>query len=364
MNQLETQNSKLETESTLAWASRLRNVATVLVIAIHVAAPVAHEYPDLNSSIWWAGNWWDAWGRPSVNLFVMLSGFLLFSKNYSTGVFLRKRFVRVLIPALAWMVMYLVYDHQVNQDPGSLRDALARLVEGPVYYHLWFIYLILGLYLMYPILSPWVRQAQESDFRYFFAVCILGTWVYKILEVFFGLKIGLYFELYTNQVGHFVLGYYLGHKVAKGEKSSHPGIEPWRLNARQLTRLGWVLVVLMGGCTAMGTYWHSIAHGTFQTFFYDYLTPATTLGAVGWMLLARHSWNSRPLLEVESLFAAASFGIYLAHVIVMIWLSECGYWHSKAHPVKAIPIVISMSVLLSFIFVLIIRALPFGKKIT
>ena len=361
VKQVETRNSKVETP--LPWASRLRNVATVLVIAIHVSAPVAQEHPDLNSSIWWAGNLWDALGRPSVNLFVMLSGFLLFDKSYSTGVFLKKRFIRVLIPSLFWMLIYLVYGHIANNDPTTLKAALIKLVEGPVHYHLWFVYLILGLYLMYPILRPWVQQARERDYWYFFAICILGTWVYKILVAFWGIKIGLYFELYTNQIGHFVLGYYLGNKVAAGAGNPHPCIEPWAFSRRQLIALGWTLVVVGMGATALGSYWHSTAQGGFQPFFYDYLTPTVTIGAVGWMLLARHSWNNRPLLEVESLFAAASFGIYLAHVIVMDWLSECGYWHSKVHPLKAIPIVVAMVVLLSFTFVLLLRAIPYGKKI-
>ena len=49
--------------------------------------------------------------------------------------------------------------------------------------------------------------------------------------------------------------------------------------------------------------------------------------------------------------------------MVMDWLGECGYWHSKVHPVKAIPIVVAMVVLLSFTFVLLLRALPYGKKV-
>lgn len=348
----------------LLWASRLRNAATVLVIAIHVSAPVAHEYPDLNTSIWWAGNWWDALGRPSVNLFVMLSGFLLFEKTYPIGLFLQKRFVRVLIPAFAWMLVYLFYGHLANNDPADVKAALIKLVEGPVHYHLWFIYLILGLYLMYPVLRPWVQQARERDYWYFFTLCIVGTWLYKILVAFWGIKIGLYFELYTNQLGHFVLGYYLGNKVAADTPATHPGISPWSLSRRQLVRLGWGLIVLSTSATALGGFWHSTAQGSFQPFFYDYLTPTVTLGAVGWMLVARHSWNQRPLLELESLFAAASFGIYLGHVLVMDWLSECGYWHSKIHPAKAIPIVVALCVLLTFTFVLLLRTLPLGKKIT
>ncbi len=347
----------------LPWADRLRNAATVLVIAIHVAAPVVQEYPDFNTTHWWSGNFWNSLGRPAVNLFVMLSGFLLFGKQDSTGTFLRKRFTRVLIPSLFWMLIYMIYGHIANNDPATASQILPKLIRGPVHYHLWFIYLILGLYLMYPVLRPWVQQAKESEFRYFFLLCIVGTWGYKILITFLDIKIGLSLELFTNQLGHFVLGFYLGNKVAAGEQAPVPGIAPWPLTRRQLVALGWALIACGTAATALGGYWHSSSAGVFQPFFYDYLTPTVTTSAVGWLLLARHSWNKRPLLEVESLFAAASFGIYLAHVIVIDWLGECGYWHSKSHAARTIPVMIGMVTVFSFTVVLLIRALPFGKKI-
>ncbi|MCC6461453.1 MAG: acyltransferase family protein [Saprospiraceae bacterium] len=354
----------IPTSAPLLWADRLRNWATVLVIIIHLSAPIAHQFPDFDTWQWWAGNWWDALGRPAVNLFVMLSGFLLLSKDYPTIPFLQKRLTRVLIPALFWMGIYLIYGHLAKNDPPSLGQALLKIVQGPVHYHLWFIYLILGLYLMYPVLRPWVRQAREQDFWYFFVVCMLGTWFMKLFYVFFGVKIGLHFELFTNQVGHFVLGYYLGHKVLAGETTEAPGIAPWRWSKRGVLLLGWGLAIGGTVATALGGYWHGKAAGVFQTYFYDYLTPNVTLAAAGWLLVARHSWNRRPLLEIEQEFSAASFGIYLAHVLVLDWWSQCGYWHSVTYAAKAIPILVSMVTLTTFSAVLLIRALPGGKKIT
>ena len=346
------------------WADRLRNLATILVITIHVSAPVSHTYTDFDTWHWWAANWLDALGRPSVNLFVMLSGFLLLGKDYPTGSFLKKRFTRVLIPALAWMPAYLLYGHIAHNDPATLPQALEKMVEGPVHYHLWFIYLILGLYLTYPILRPWVRQAQERDYWYFFAVCALGTWIYKFLSVFFEVRIGLYFELFTNQLGHFVLGYYLGNKALAGETPAVQGISAWRFSRRQVLWLAWALVIGGTVATAAGGYWHSVSKGAFQPYFYDYLTINVTLPAAGWLLLARYAWNGRPLLEVEQKFAAASFGIYLAHVFVMDWWAQCGYWHSVAHPAKTLPIIIALVSITTFMAILFIQALPGGKKIT
>ncbi len=346
---------------TFFWADRLRNIATVLVIAIHIAAPIAHGYPDINTWWWWAGNWWNALARPAVPLFVMLSGFLLLSKDYELPVFLKKRFSRIVVPALFWMCIYMLYNFIAKGDPATILDALKKIVTGPVHYHLWFIYLIIGLYLVYPILRPWIKSASERDLLYFLILCMLATWVYKILLVFGNVSIGIYFELANNNCGYFVLGYYLGTKTASDDLQR---VMPWRFTRQQLFRMSLGLIVLGTASTAILSYWFSIAKGQNFTFFYDYLTPNVSISAIGWFMLLKAGFNTSPLLDIEKEFAAASFGIYFVHVLVIDWWAQCGYWHSKFHPMIGIPVVIGLVAIMSFLLIAFLRVLPGGKKVT
>jgi surface polysaccharide O-acyltransferase-like enzyme len=347
------------------WADRLRNIATVMVIAIHLAAPIAFEYPDLNTSWWWTGNIINSMTRPGVPLFVMLSGFLLLSKDYDLIDFLKRRFSRVIIPALFWMSYYLYNNHLSNNKPANLKEGLLELVSGPVHYHIWFIYLIIGLYLIYPILRPWVRQASERDLIYFLLLCMFATWFYKPLYHFTGQKIGVYFELLSNNCGHFVLGYYLGQKTCR---SSHSGtLSPWPCTDRQLGFIGLALVVLGTLATSLASYWLNIGRGdsvTFDVIFYDYLMPNVGIGAIGWFLMAKQWLNNPPLKPFEAAFTAASFGIYFVHVRVLDWWAYLGFWHSRWHPLKGLPILIIQITLISFVVIALIRCLPGGKKIT
>ncbi len=343
------------------WADRLRNIATVLVIAIHISAPIAHGYADINTWWWWAGNWWNSLGRPSVPLFVMLSGYLLLSKDYALGNFLKKRFSRIVIPALFWMGIYMLYSFIAKGEPATWWDVIKIIVTGPVHYHLWFIYLIIGLYLIYPILRPWVKSASERDLLYFLTLCAIGTWVYKTLLVFGNMSIGIYFELASNNAGYFVLGYYLGTKSAADDEKLNM---PWRFNRQQLSRISLVLVIAGTVSTALLTYWGSSLKGQNFTFFYDYLTPNVSISAIGWFMFVKTTFNNRPLLDIEKDFASASFGIYFVHVLVIDWWSQCGYWHSKFHPMKGIPILIALVAIMSFLVIAFVRSLPGGKKIT
>lgn len=347
----------------LRWADRLRNLATVMVITIHVAAPIAAGRTDYDSSWWWWGNIYNSLSRASVPLFVMLSGFLLFSKDYPLVPFLKRRFTRVLIPALFWMLAYMIYASQVEGQPASLAVALRSLVEGPVYYHLWFIYLILGLYMTYPILKPWVQRASEVEFRYFFLLCILGTWVLKAMLTFLHFGIGLYIELFTNNAGYFVLGYYLGVKPFDAPTAT--GIRAWSVGPKRLVWLAVALIVAGTSITAIGSWWGCKTYGnTYFPYFYDYLTPGVGGAAIGCFLLARLTFNGPALTEFEAKFAESSFGIYFIHVFMMIWWSAAGFWHSRGPAISCVPIIVGIISLSSFLAIMFLRALPGGDKVT
>jgi len=364
------QKSAVVTSTPSAWPDRLRNLATFLVILIHASAPVAHaEGSDFNSSWWWAGNFWNSLSRPAVPLFVMLSGYLLLGKDYPLPDFLKRRFSRVVIPAVFWMLVYSFYNHLSKGNPATLGAALKGVVTGPVHYHFWFIYLIIGLYLVYPILRPWVRSASNRDFFYFFALSALGTWGYKFLYTFCQMPIGVYFELFTNNCGYFVLGYFLGARVfiedgTETAQEENSGALDGRILLPRY--VPWLLI----GLGTMGTMVFSYVLNTFfwnghtQVYFYDYLTPNVAFSAMGWFLLAKMAFNSKPLLDIERDFTAASFGIYFAHVLVMDWWGRTGYWHSMAHPFFVGPMLAILIACLTFLVISLLRVLPGGQRIT
>jgi surface polysaccharide O-acyltransferase-like enzyme len=348
----------------IVWADRLRNAATVLVVVVHAAASVAQKDADYYSSEWWAGAWWNALGRPAVPLFVMLSGFLLLGKDYPLPDFLKRRFVRVLVPSLFWMAIYTFYDYHSHGTPNTWTGAFRGLLQGPVYFHLWFIYLIIALYLLYPLLRPWVKQATDRDFWYFFILFAIGAWGYKIMDRFWGYHPGLYMDMFTNHIGTFVMGYYFGHKPFAGETAKGP-LAPWRYTARQMLPVALTLIVWGTVATAVGAHWAGTTYGpAFNPFFFDYLTPNVGIATIGWFLLARVAWNSPALFAFEVAFAEASFGIYFAHVIIMDWWAESGYWHSKYHPARCIPVVTGLIALMTFVVVALLRSFPGGKRVT
>lgn len=124
----------------------------------------------------------------------MLTGMFLLPVREETGPFYKKRMMRVLVPFVVWSFLYTIFpwltglvglDSSIltrmfayaGESPSqSLGDSLHNLWMIPFNFHtytvhLWYIYMLLGLYLYLPFFSAWVKQASKKQIRIF-----LGLW--------------------------------------------------------------------------------------------------------------------------------------------------------------------------------------------
>ena len=112
--------------------------------------------------------------RACVPLFVVASSYLQFPVHYPTGEFFRRRLVRVLIPLVVWSLVYAF----VWGDPvQNLKDLALNFNYSAG--HLWFVYMLLGVYLIMPLLSPWAEKVGKKELLLF-----LGIWLFSTIIPF------------------------------------------------------------------------------------------------------------------------------------------------------------------------------------
>lgn len=119
--------------------------------------------------------------RASVALFVVASSYLLFPLHYTSTEFVRKRAVRVLIPFLFWTVVYALVWGETIRDLGDLLLNF-NYAAG----HLWFVYMLIGLYALMPLLSPWAEKVQKTELRVYLAIWLFTTTIPSLLCSPFG----------------------------------------------------------------------------------------------------------------------------------------------------------------------------------
>ena len=145
----------------------LRVLAMTGVICIHVSGGQFYNLP-VDSPAWQAMNLWDGLARWAVPMFAMVSGavFLDPQRRVSARSLFQKYIPRIILAFLVWSALYAAIHCQ-----GSPRVFVTRLLRG--HYHLWYLYMLAGFYLIVPILRR--ITASERLTWYFLALSAVFT---------------------------------------------------------------------------------------------------------------------------------------------------------------------------------------------
>lgn len=287
----------------LVYADVLRLFAILAVVFLHVSARAlvkAHAF----SAVWWAGNLFDSLSRWSVPVFVMISGALLLGtiRDESVSEFLNRRFRKILIPFFSWSGVYLVFRTTILHEHFDLMECGKYLSKEPAFYHLWFMYVILGLYLITPLLRVMLKQAQDADLRYFLSLWLLFACILPLSANLTGITLGIPMEFVTGYVGYFLLGHYLHQRPALPKS--------WLLSA-----------FILGALLTLGGTWALTLkkHGFLDQVLFSYFSPNVVLMAIalyGWFQGQSFptSWSGDSWVKQLS---GCSFGIYLCHPLIL-----------------------------------------------
>lgn len=139
-----------------AWIDWMRIAACLMVFIVHSTEPFYLGGDGAliltNTDAFWA-SFFDSFVRACVPLFIVASSYLQFPLHCSAGDFFRKRAVRILIPFIIWS---LVYAFAFGEPVSNLKDLLLNFNYAAG--HLWFVYMLCGIYLLMPLLSPWAEK--------------------------------------------------------------------------------------------------------------------------------------------------------------------------------------------------------------
>ena len=289
-------------KESLSWPDNLRVIATISMVLLHVTSPILLRYGEISMITWHLGNLIDSSVRFCVPVFVMLSGALLLQKEYSLKDFFQKRFMRVLVPFAFYSVVYILHDLDAR-NLWAREDLFAYIwskVSKGAAYHLWYIYMIIGLYLFIPVIGRWVRASSEKDIMYFLIIWLVTIDISHPLILKLVPNINL--SYFSGFLGYLVLGYYLALKKNSGG---------WKRSLSIYLLLAGVFV------TILSTFLHSADKGAYVGIYYGYLTPNVLLTSVGlFMLVNNFRFSGRVPEKIRSFLCRYSYGIYLVHVLV------------------------------------------------
>lgn len=98
----------------------------------------------------------------------MISGTLFLDREISMKKIYSKNILRLVISFFVWSSIYAVFVH------GSVMDKVTAIIKGP--FHMWFIFMIIGLYICLPIIKAIVKNPFTA--KYFLVIALIVTFIF------------------------------------------------------------------------------------------------------------------------------------------------------------------------------------------
>jgi surface polysaccharide O-acyltransferase-like enzyme len=338
------------------WADLIRIIAIFAVIAIHVDTfgPYWNKIPWID---WWAANVYNAIIRFAVPILFILSGYLLLDKQEDDRTFFSKRFSKVIIPLVAWSMIYMVFAHKYDVFSIFTIEFVQKFLANDIFYHLYFLYYIIGLYLITPLLRRILAHANMYDVYYFLILWFIFTPVNQLIGLL-GYNIGIPVEAATGNLGLYLTGYAI-KKIQITDK---------------IIYLSGAVVVTSLIVMIFGSYFMSVNSGKFDKVLTSTSITQTTYAICLFILLREslgHMTLTMPYMKIENIIGAvaeASMGIYLVHPMLLHYIHHGVFGvfllsPSFLSPIISVPLVTTLLFIASLVIVITMQKIPLIRKI-
>ncbi|TKB96562.1 acyltransferase [Pedobacter cryotolerans] len=342
-------NSKASEDT--SWLNSLRVIATISVILLHVTAPLLYKFTKFSGVNWLTANFFDSLVRFCVPIFVMITGALLLPKNFKLNDYLKKRVAKIIYPFLFWITVYSLHILLLLKDgfdlPFVKMLTISESANGnKTTYHFWYIYMIIIIYLLIPIVGRWIKNAKHKEIIYFLILWFVAiTLTHPLLAKYIP-----YFNLkyFGGFIGYAVLGYYLSIR---------------NFNHVKHIQLKSILIFALGvAITFMGTYLLSVNSSRMRIDLYTYFSPNVILAAIGLFIWFKHTKLSNPTLKnVFKFINKQSFGIYFIHILVLYWLNKFGVNGAVFGPAIGILLTTLLCLAISSLFIFCLQKIGLKK---
>ena len=319
----------------VVWLDLLRFVAILMVIAAH-SVDIYNATPQENSDNSFWGAFIGSMMRPCVPLFAMMTGMLLLPIREKAGEFYRKRIPRVLFPMILWSAIYYLTPWFIRVLGGDkavvsiffpfefspsqeFSDAVGNIAMIPFTFngyttHMWYIYMLIGLYLFMPYLSAWVEKNDQTLIRTFVALwgcSLMLPYIEQLISRdIFGVCAWNNFGTFYYFAGF--AGYLLlGHLMGGGN----------RLRSAKAIAVGTMLyvsgfIITYSGYSTMAEQFSYEEAPDMLEMFWQYCSPNVVLMTIGvFLIIQRAKINSPRTQSILANVTKCGFGIYMMHYI-------------------------------------------------
>ena len=327
----------LKEKENVGWIDLLRVAACLLVVFSHSCDPFVAHFDD-NRDMFTTGVFAGSLVRPCVPLFAMMTAVLLLPIKPGTTVneFYKKRIGRIIKPLIFWSLalplMAFCYFTAISPETAnpqlSVSDYTSATLVQRLYTFvfnfnfdtipLWYLYMLIGLYLIMPIISCWLNEASQKEIKtvlYIWGATLFLPYI-KMVAPMLGYAgnyghMGLFGECDWNVygtfyyvsgfIGYLILAYYLKRYPLDWSRKKMTLIcLPMFALGYAVTSVGYIITndYFPGNYAYLEILWYFTGINVFMMTFPIFV-------AVQKLNVKSHKWLSKA--------AKLTFGVYLCH---------------------------------------------------
>lgn len=330
----------------------MRTLAAVAVVCIHTCATRWRSI-DVYSTNWVIISVYHTISAFSVPLFFMISGhFCLDTEHGDDAKYIIKKILRLVTAFLFWSLVYAI-ENCLTAD--SLRDSWKQILfeffTGE--YHMWFLFAIVCLYLIIPLLKPIAVDDKLCKYflLLFFAFQLLLPAISNIPHI------GIFATEFLKKTQmKFVIGYsgyyLLGSFLSKRTLSKKTVIICYTLG---IVGAVYSVVAVLRASRSVGFVDITLA---------EYLTWNVAAETIAIYVFISRIFKDKSS-KVITFISKYSLGIYLSHPLVLWIFSLTGFMPDFINPLIGVPVVTASATVISLLLSMLLRKIPkLGKIIT
>ncbi|MBQ8951540.1 MAG: acyltransferase [Eubacterium sp.] len=319
-----------------AYISYIRALACIGIVFLHTFTMCTMAYPDqmngVYKEVFYLIPYLMMWAVPC---FVMVTGTLLLdnAKNITYGKVFKKYIPRVLKALIICVIVFRFLDVWMNKEKFSaavFKDMLYKFYTATSWAHLWYLYLIIGLYLLMPVFKKITENFETKDLLILCTIYVVFVSVVPLLNDMTGITTGFYITTNSIFPAYLIMGHMIDSDKFRIRKSvaciclilgavsivviNHIGINTGdekvsSLISKNLGSYAFIPVLIMsvGAFSLLGQIGKNKKDETTRSFF--------------------GKW----LLSVDK----CSFGIYLIHLVFLRYVFKCTDFNPFDH--SAVP---------------------------
>lgn len=333
----------------------LRIISAFCVVVLHVCTVYIKEYP-VNAVDFRVANFYDSLSRFGIPIFVMISGaiFLSEEKTVTTGKLWVHNILRLFITYWIWSFAYYAFQCTYYWNVSIFHKGIVGVVNGCIYAsnHFWFIFMILGLYALVPLLRTWLTRAEKKELNYFVLLFV----VFQVLRVTITILAdkSLVTEI-SNKLTITELSDYLGYFVMGHILTKYDVPKKWKRLVYCLIPIGIIANFLISDAM-------SLKLGYYHAGIYDSFGIFTFLISVAVFVLFK---DLKQKIKGDGLFAGAcrsismdTLGVYLLHLGILDFFEAEGLLFQNFSAALGVPVISLLTFAVCCVVSALLRRIP------